>query len=110
MAALRDGPQPDRHLLDVVGHGHEDEKDPEKVEPVLRARDGVGGDSAGVVVRNHGDDARPENGQKEDQTDAEPSQAVYGLAEPIHNRPSPEFGSLLCESLYVLFEAITWPD
>ena len=35
VAALGDRAQPHGHLLDVVGHGHQDDEDPEQVEAVL---------------------------------------------------------------------------
>ena len=65
VAALGDRPQPDRHLLDVVGHGHEDDEGPEQVEAGLGAGLGIGGDAAGVVVGDHRDDAGPDHGQQD---------------------------------------------
>ena len=50
MTALGDGAQAHRHLLHEIGHGSENDKEPQKMCPVLRARCSVGSDAASVVV------------------------------------------------------------
>ena len=86
MTALGDGAEAHGHLLDVVGDGDEQQQEPDEVVAVLRAGGRVRGDPAGVVVRNHDDDARP--GDNQVQADRLPrlAQGIVELREKIHIR------------------------
>ena len=85
VAALGDGPQADRHFLDVVGHRHEEDEGPKQGKARLRAGLGVGRNPAGVVVRHHGDDAGPKHRQQDERPPPQPAQRVKTLADPIHD-------------------------
>ena len=88
MAALGHRAQADGHLLDVVGHRHEDDEGPEQAEAGFGAGLGVGGDAAGVVVGHHRDDARPHHGQQDQPAPLQPAHPVNALADPVHAQVS----------------------
>ena len=84
VAALGDGAQPDRHLLDVVRHRHQDDERPEQVEAGLRAGLGVRGDAARVVVGHHRDDPGPEHGEQDQPAPLQAREPMNELADPVH--------------------------
>ena len=65
VAALGDRAQPHRHFLDEIGHGTQDDEEPQEAIAVPGARCRVRRDAARVVVGNHDDDARARHGQED---------------------------------------------
>ena len=63
----------------------QNEEDPEQIKSILRARHCVSGDTAGVIVGNHGDDAGPQDGEVESIAgDWKRFKTMDALANPIH--------------------------
>ena len=88
VAALGDRAQAHRHLLHVIGHRDQQQQEPDQVVAVLGARGRVGGDTAGVVVGDHHDDAR--SGDDQIELDRLPhfAQLVIQLGKVIHRANS----------------------
>ena len=59
VAPLGDRAQPHGHFLDDVGHGAQDDQEPQEAVPVPGSRGRVCRYAAGVVVRDHDDHSGP---------------------------------------------------
>ncbi len=64
MADARDGAESQHHLLVDVKYGDQQQQRPQQRRAVVLAGLGIGPESAGVIVADHDDETRTENGQK----------------------------------------------
>src|SRR4029077_7305836 len=62
----------------------EQNQEPQQMQPIPGAGGRVGGDAAGVIVRDHHDDAGTEHREKREHPPTEAVQVVKGLTDPEH--------------------------